>query len=114
MSSMALMANVLHANGMRVYCRVLRFVRTFALLAVTVIATFAVVLLPFMIPADQAYTNVAQIVHRVFPLARGLFEDKVANVWCSISPVLKMKEWALSSIIKLWYVATLALQLQAH
>lgn len=28
--------------------------------------------------------QVAQIVHRIFPFHRGLFEDKVANVWCSI------------------------------
>ena len=28
---------------------------------------------------------VLQVVHRMFPFARGLYEDKVANFWCSIS-----------------------------
>lgn len=28
--------------------------------------------------------QMAQSVHRIFPFARGLFEDKVANVWCAI------------------------------
>lgn len=28
--------------------------------------------------------HLSQMVHRVFPFARGLFEDKVANVWCAI------------------------------
>lgn len=26
--------------------------------------------------------GLAQVLHRLFPFARGLFEDKVANVWC--------------------------------
>lgn len=30
--------------------------------------------------------------HRLFPLSRGLFEDKVANVWCSISVIIKLKQ----------------------
>ena len=28
---------------------------------------------------------VLQVLHRMFPFARGLYEDKVANFWCSIS-----------------------------
>ncbi|CAK3985146.1 glycosyltransferase family 57 [Lecanosticta acicola] len=28
--------------------------------------------------------QLTQSVHRIFPFARGLFEDKVANVWCAI------------------------------
>ncbi|KAL1303898.1 hypothetical protein AAFC00_000352 [Neodothiora populina] len=26
----------------------------------------------------------AQSIHRIFPFARGLFEDKVANIWCAV------------------------------
>merc|ERR1719233_1316232 len=33
-----------------------------------------------------------QVVRRVFPFNRGLFEDKVANVWCSLQPILRLKE----------------------
>lgn len=32
-----------------------------------------------------------QVLDRLFPLSRGLFEDKVANVWCSISVLVKLK-----------------------
>jgi len=35
--------------------------------------------------------DLPQVLHRVFPVARGLYEDKVANVWCAISPVLKLR-----------------------
>ena len=28
--------------------------------------------------------QLAQSIHRIFPFARGLFEDKVANMWCAI------------------------------
>ena len=34
--------------------------------------------------------HLLQIVRRLFPLSRGLYEDKVANVWCSISVILKL------------------------
>ena len=31
------------------------------------------------------------VVHRMFPLARGLFEDKVANVWCMLDVPLNLR-----------------------
>jgi len=33
-----------------------------------------------------------QALRRVFPVGRGLFEDKVANFWCTVNPVLKPRE----------------------
>ncbi|CAI9544201.1 unnamed protein product, partial [Staurois parvus] len=32
-----------------------------------------------------------QVLQRLFPVDRGLFEDKVANVWCSLSILFKIK-----------------------
>lgn len=32
----------------------------------------------------------SDVVSRMFPFQRGLYEDKVANVWCALSPVLKL------------------------
>lgn len=29
-------------------------------------------------------SQIAQSIHRIFPFSRGVFEDKVANIWCSI------------------------------
>ncbi|KAJ1646769.1 Glucosyltransferase-like protein, partial [Coemansia asiatica] len=36
-------------------------------------------------------TQLTQIFIRVFPVARGLYEDKVANVWCALNVVIKLR-----------------------
>lgn len=36
--------------------------------------------------------QMVQMVHRVFPFARGLFEDKVANFWCAANVVFKLRD----------------------
>lgn len=33
-----------------------------------------------------------QVLRRIFPLRRGLYEDYVANFWCTSSAVLKWKQ----------------------
>ncbi|GAB7328236.1 hypothetical protein MBLNU13_g00254t1 [Cladosporium sp. NU13] len=44
--------------------------------------------LPLDVPSSAWYrpylVQLLQAVHRIFPFARGLFEDKVANIWCAI------------------------------
>ena len=37
--------------------------------------------------------QLVQMVHRVFPFARGLFEDKVANFWCALNVLLKLHKY---------------------
>jgi alpha-1,3-glucosyltransferase len=45
------------------------------------------------------------VVHRIFPFARGLFEDKVANVWCVLDLVVKLKRRVAPALqMRLWYV----------
>ena len=34
--------------------------------------------------------QLSQALHRCFPFARGLFEDKVANFWCALNTVFKL------------------------
>ena len=41
----------------------------------------------------------AQTVHRCFPFARGVFEDKVANFWCSLNTFYKLRN--LEAVIPL-------------
>ncbi|XP_076870966.1 dolichyl pyrophosphate Man9GlcNAc2 alpha-1,3-glucosyltransferase [Brachyhypopomus gauderio] len=53
----------------------------------TVLASFALCWLPFLSEPQQ----VLQVLHRLFPVARGLFEDKVANTWCSLNVLIKIK-----------------------
>lgn len=56
-------------------------------IAATVLVTFALCWLPFLSEPSQAL----QVVHRIFPVGRGLFEDKVANTWCSLNVVIKIR-----------------------
>lgn len=65
-----------------------------AKLAVAVIATFALLWYPFCAyprSGETCITSLGQVLHRVFPFSRGLFEDKVANVWCVADLVLKLR-----------------------
>ncbi|KAK5869619.1 hypothetical protein PBY51_024322 [Eleginops maclovinus] len=59
----------------------------FVRIALTVLVTFALCWLPFLSDPGQAM----QVVRRIFPVARGLFEDKVANTWCSLSVLIKIR-----------------------
>lgn len=47
----------------------------------SVIVTSSVILSPFLLYTSNPAVQLGQIAHRLFPFARGLFEDKVANVW---------------------------------
>ncbi|KAH9127097.1 hypothetical protein LEN26_003720 [Aphanomyces euteiches] len=71
------------------------FVFHFVKLAVAVLLSFAALWLPLCVfhgPNDTCLTNIVQMLHRVFPLARGLFEDKVANVWCCLDLFVKLRQ----------------------
>ena len=69
--------------------RYTHIIANFIALGVTVILTFSMLWLPFVIcPPSDATSNfdgVLQIIKRVFPFQRGLFEGKVANIWCALS-----------------------------
>ena len=58
--------------------------KTLLWLALIVLATFTVVWSPF-------YEQVPALLNRIFPVYRGLFEDKVANFWCIMDVVFKFK-----------------------
>lgn len=64
-------------------------------IGLVVLATFAVCWSPFLLQNDPL-AQVSQIFYRIFPVARGLYEDKVANFWCSISPIFKLQNFASS------------------
>lgn len=56
-------------------------------LAVAVISCFIIIWFPLM----DSWETVEQVVTRLFPLKRGVFEDKVSNVWCFINVFYKLK-----------------------
>lgn len=37
--------------------------------------------------------QLSQMIHRIFPFARGMFEDKVANFWCALHTVFKLQNF---------------------
>jgi alpha-1,3-glucosyltransferase len=74
-------------------------------LGTTVILTFLLVLLPFLLrpphPWNWDFPSVGQILNRVFPFGRGLWEDKVANTWCATNLFLKWRVRFPTSTLKL-------------
>ncbi|KAK7206435.1 glycosyl transferase [Myxozyma melibiosi] len=67
----------------------------FCSLAVSVLISFAAILAPISFSKGFAirdvFTQSLQVVIRVFPFARGLWEDKVANFWCAVNTFVKLK-----------------------
>ncbi|XP_062510066.1 dolichyl pyrophosphate Man9GlcNAc2 alpha-1,3-glucosyltransferase-like isoform X2 [Corticium candelabrum] len=71
-----------------------------------VLATFLLCWFPFLTSKEM----VMQVVHRVFPFARGLFEDKVANFWCTLSLIVKMKNvMSQAKLVQLAFATTFVL-----
>uniref|UniRef100_A0A4P6D8I7 Alpha-1,3-glucosyltransferase n=1 Tax=Rhodnius prolixus TaxID=13249 RepID=A0A4P6D8I7_RHOPR len=55
-------------------------------LGATVMITFTLVWWPFI--------NVAHhVMRRIFPIERGLFEDKVSNMWCLVNVLIKVRNY---------------------
>ena len=78
----------------------------------TVICTFALVWAPFIFLGSD---SVLQVLKRCFPFGRGLFEDKVANFWCSLDVLVKLKHTlSIPDLAKLSGGVTLLLALPAN
>ncbi|BET02607.1 asparagine-linked glycosylation 6, alpha-1,3-glucosyltransferase homolog (S. cerevisiae) [Nesidiocoris tenuis] len=60
----------------------------FTKLAFAVSSTFLILWLPFI---TNDGSNVLQVLRRLFPLSRGIFEDKVANFWCVLNVFYKIR-----------------------
>ncbi|OAL35857.1 hypothetical protein AYO20_04763 [Fonsecaea nubica] len=57
-------------------------------------------------PLDMVVLQLSQAIHRIFPFARGLFEDKVANFWCFTNTFYKLGK--LQGIVDLPRVSAIA------
>jgi len=78
-------------------------------LGLVVVITFLFAWAPFLLSSD--YEGLMQIVRRIFPFNRGLFEDKVGNIWCSLQPILRLKEVTNQSRIVSMCLTTTVLSL---
>ncbi|KAJ1733887.1 Glucosyltransferase-like protein [Coemansia sp. Benny D160-2] len=75
----------------------------FVKLGLAVAGTFGVALLPWIRSPDQLY----QILVRVFPVARGLYEDKVANIWCALNVAVKLRDmFGVRTLLRMATAAT--------
>ena len=77
----------------------------FFCLSTGVILSLGISFLPWLLPQDgkllsqpgllskhdTVLLRLKQIFERVFPVGRGIFEDKVASFWCTINNVIKIK-----------------------
>ncbi|ONH70214.1 hypothetical protein BON22_0816 [Cyberlindnera fabianii] len=59
------------------------------LIAISTIVSFVVLFGPLVL--FGGISNLTQSIHRIFPFARGIFEDKVANFWCFSNIFIKYR-----------------------
>ncbi|KAL0134882.1 hypothetical protein PUN28_001575 [Cardiocondyla obscurior] len=63
-------------------------IRMLACVSFAVLLTFYVIWMPFLKSSDLLFSAVL----RLFPFSRGVFEDKVANIWCAFNVVYKLRQ----------------------
>ena len=67
-------------------------------------------------PGKWYYPPILQLlqsIHRMFPFSRGLFEDKVANLWCALNTVHKLRIYPAPMVQRVSLFATFWLTLPA-
>lgn len=83
--------------------KVRSFISRLNKLAIAVVASFVIMWFPFA----SSWESIAQVLHRLFPLKRGVFEDKVANVWCFLNVFVKLKNmYSHEEMAKICLLAT--------
>lgn len=84
-------------------------------LGVTVLTTFAILWAPFCVfhsPDETCTSSLLHVLSRQFPFSRGIFEDKVSNIWFSLSVIVDFRQLLTSDqMIKLSLGLTLFLLL---
>uniref|UniRef100_A0A183DVB8 Alpha-1,3-glucosyltransferase n=1 Tax=Gongylonema pulchrum TaxID=637853 RepID=A0A183DVB8_9BILA len=73
------------SSAIKSYCA---WLRQLLVLFTCVSCTMFVLWFPFIYTRSDLF----QILRRIFPFYRGLFEDKVANLWCSLNVLIKLKK----------------------
>ena len=57
--------------------------------------------------------QLTQSIHRIFPFARGIFEDKVANLWCALHTFHKLHDYPKAAVQRVSLLFTLVSVLPA-
>lgn len=95
-------------------CFILKYPKNiiqFIMIGSTVICIFIILWFPFCLWHDISETCISSLFHvlsRQFPFSRGLFEDKVANLWYASSVLIDYKQLLpVPVLVRLSLVATL-------
>lgn len=84
--------------------------RNIILVGLSVTTTLILIFSPYLFNKD----NLLQVMRRVFPFYRGLFEDKVANMWFSLSIFYKLRKlYTIDELLKFSTLLTLLVSLPA-
>lgn len=73
-------------------------------------------ILPYIDSNSYLYSPLLQLtqsIHRIFPFSRGLFEDKVANVWCTVHTLHKLNTYPIPLLQRVSLLATIVAILPA-
>lgn len=79
------------------------FLYNLFMMGFAVILCFTFYFAPFLTSIE----SFLQVVHRMFPFARGLYEDKVANFWCATNIVFRWKSYPIDIMSKISTISTL-------
>ena len=66
-------------------------------------------LVPYIDPKSILYPlflQLTQSLHRIFPFVRGIFEDKVANIWCAFHTIHKLHNYPIPLLQRVSLSAT--------
>ena len=82
-------------------------------IGISVIVTFAVLWMPFCVYASPGETCISSLLHvlsRQFPFSRGIFEDKVANLWYVLSVIIDIRHYcSITTLAQLSMLLTILL-----
>nr|CAD2174470.1 unnamed protein product [Meloidogyne enterolobii] len=86
-------------RGQSIFASIVESISNLSKLAFVVFDTFFILWVPFLLPTPSV---ALQVLKRLFPFYRGLFEDKVANFWCCASIFIKFKQiYSVEKLIKI-------------
>ena len=81
---------------------ILKSIIKICIYGIVTILTLVLIWLPWI--TTKTYEDV---LRRIFPVKRGIFEDKVATFWCSINVFIKLNNYSQELLIKLCFLFTL-------
>lgn len=73
-------------------------------IGLAVLTTFFCIWFPFLLD----FASARQVVHRIFPVARGVFEDKVSTFWCILNVFVKIHQnFSNDTMVRMCLLVTL-------